>query len=273
MKKLLGLRKGQSQPAPTEPKSLSTPTVSIKSISKLSPEELWRIKIKEVHSNSNAKPSVTDLQAITEHYLNRNRISDAEKWDFYLLSLIDQHDTKRSAFLSCVHALHPTTVRKSLLQFQDEKYMDLVLQVRSVNPDAVSNLEARCAENLKTLLSSPHLSYIQQLVLIDQALTINIDDDLRLKATGWQYGQRVCRKFRDYLNGVRQDLSWSTCELHDDSCSWLANLPNNSPVRELLSETGKSWMAWASWKPNRRRLEIWSTIPLISRQKLRAIMI
>jgi hypothetical protein len=268
MKKLLTLRKERNQPAPIQSNLPSTPVTAPKSKSKLSSEDLWRIRVKEVHDNARGKPLVNDLQVITERYLIESHGPDEVK----LLTLINQHDAKRSAFLSCAYFLRTENVRSLLLQFRDERYFDLILQVRSVNINAVGNLEARCAENLKSVLSSPHLTHIQQLALIEQALCIDIPDDLQLKTLGRQHGRTVSRKFRDYLNNVRQDLSWPTCKLYEDSCSWLASLPDTSPVRELLEETGRTWTAWAVWKPNRKRLESWSKIALVTRQKLRVII-
>src|ERR1700755_2501471 len=101
MKKLLTLRKGQNQSAPIQSNLPSTSATAPKSKSKLSSEDLWRIRVKEVHDNAHGRPLVNDLQIITERYLIESHGADEAK----LLSLINQHDAKRSAFLSCAHRL------------------------------------------------------------------------------------------------------------------------------------------------------------------------
>lgn len=238
-----------------------------------SPVEIWTQEIRKIHSASDGKPSIDELRAQTDlHLCNQNGEKSPEEWKKHVADLVRNHSQKRCAFLACIHVLSTEDARAILLELEDNHYLDLLVETSKSHEDIISEVEGRYAKTLYELENS-NLKHIEKLRLIEGLLTEAVSDELHLATKANQISRQTCRQFCDHLSHVKQSHNWTKSGLNNEACTWLHNLILTSPVRQLLDEIDRKWLAWASWRPNRNRLKIYKNhSEILSKPMLRSIV-
>jgi len=230
---------------PATSSTTSSPNIKItgaKPQAKQNPATKWALDITEIHQRDLGRPSVTELKYVTDCYLQRPQEVAPEQWSSYIGELISRHPTRRIALLASAHLLLPQDARTLLLGMKDERFLDLVLQLRAANQAIITNEETVCADMLHSTLAESSISQIKQIARIEDAIGMaGLSDELGLETIGLEICQDLCLKLAKHLNQIQKTLNWTTCQLDEEDVSWMASLPENLPVRVLLEKNIPNW--------------------------------
>jgi hypothetical protein len=223
------------------------------------------------------------LQAHTDEYLKKKGRLTPDGRDARLIALIKDHSAKDVAIVACAHALSPQAVRdlfRGELHVDPRNHLSVLVYLRAVvrvnhaNRDAVTGLEAQCAQAL-IKLASPDVIHIREQLHI---FAVRMTALMKAGAPGNPLLHHVvdgilrsaCTNFGAQMEAMQFEMKWLQAHA---AANWLSTLPGPSPnIGRLLDDVFPNWRIWAAWRPDINCLRLWENLTAEQRQELRDIL-
>ena len=219
----------------------------------------------------NFPSSWPELRQHTDTYLAKKGNLTQQDKDERLVALVRKYPDKELLLAAVIHALTAEATRNLLLSdFKAEPgtpgyliYLQAIQAVRTIKPEAVTDVEAQVAQSLLSL-SRPSSSIFNQNpeVLLPILQMRGISHSSLLASHIKLIAQTTCTNFAAQVEKLKRDGHWLRAF---NATRWLVSLPQTfqqlDPLdlgaEQLIDQAFASWRSWAAWQPNTARLQKW----------------
>ena len=226
------------------------------------------------------------LRQHTDLYLKKKGKLTADERDGCLKALLQKHAAKDVAMAACAHEMSPQAVRDLLRgdlnvepgsSYGMQEYLRVFIVAKHVNPNAVSELDARWARILFPFSTPDTTAAGRDLEAIITLLMADVPADLVLHPHVDALARRAFRGFAAQLEVLRLGSQWARAQA---VVLWLSTLSVRSVEsttetlrpEQMLDNVFPSWRIWAAWRPNVTRLRLWEGFLSDQRTVLRELL-
>ncbi|KAK1754396.1 hypothetical protein QBC47DRAFT_302159 [Echria macrotheca] len=208
------------------------------------------------------------LSSATDVYIKKKRlIPESQACDAALVGMVLEHaqregGVKDVAVLACLHALSHMTGSTLLVSLReecsDQRFLRCLILSHYANGSIVRANECQAAKALVQLLAGQ--DFLETVRQLFRELTEDGGNPNIMTAS---YINSILRStkfdtnFDAHLKSLRQQRRYMSLY---NAVSWLgaiANTPDNSTARSVITTILPDWMSWISWRPNFFRLMQW----------------
>lgn len=237
--------------------------------------ETWHKQIDETANSLRPVSSHNDafflfpwaqLRLHTDEFLRKQKIPAVE-YDVVLTGLITSHTDKVVALAACAHALSETAIVEVLKAFSNrddglEDYLQAFVAAGHGKPHDFAADDAAWAATLVTVHKAATSSYftheaLHALYLQSSKTQVPVNTTLLSRLPG--IVGPLLQKLKATLDGCRKEQDWTSALLVQEVLANIDEATNGKAafVEELLQSEIPTWRHWASWRPNKARLQAW----------------